>query len=87
MSARTMAGLWHTTRKASSRKQSLTHRPTPMTVESGKETPGRRPDAGGNIFVATGNGAFDAGKGGRDYGDSLLKLNGETLKLSGLLRT
>jgi hypothetical protein len=31
---------------------------------------------------ATGNGRFDAGKGGRDYGDSLLKLDGASLKLS-----
>ena len=26
-------------------------------------------DKAGNIFLATGNGRFDAGKGGRDYGD------------------
>ncbi|HEY6391171.1 MAG TPA: hypothetical protein VIX89_07835 [Bryobacteraceae bacterium] len=33
-------------------------------------------DAEGNVFVATGNGKFDAGTaGGRDYGDSVLKLN------------
>jgi hypothetical protein len=38
-------------------------------------------DAAGNVFLATGNGAFDAGKGGRDFGDSLLKLDGESLKL------
>lgn len=32
-------------------------------------------DANGNVFVATGNGSFDAGsKGGRDYGDTVLKL-------------
>jgi hypothetical protein len=32
-------------------------------------------DASGNIYVATGNGKFDAAdSGGRDYGDSLLKL-------------
>jgi hypothetical protein len=31
-------------------------------------------DANGNIYVATGNGTFDAASGGRDYGDSLLKL-------------
>lgn len=31
-------------------------------------------DPAGNIFVATGNGRFDAVSGGRDYGDSLLKL-------------
>jgi hypothetical protein len=38
-------------------------------------------DASGNLFLATGNGRFDAAKGGRDYGDSLLKLNGQSLKL------
>jgi hypothetical protein len=31
-------------------------------------------DASGNIFIATGNGAFDADTGGTDYGDSFLKL-------------
>src|SRR5215472_15041573 len=31
-------------------------------------------DADGNVYVATGNGTFDAASGGRDYGDSLLKL-------------
>jgi hypothetical protein len=39
-------------------------------------------DRAGNIFVATGNGVFDASKRGRDYGDSLLKLDGASLKLS-----
>ncbi len=39
-------------------------------------------DASGNLFLATGNGRFDAAKGGRDYGDSLLKLNGRSLKLA-----
>jgi len=32
-------------------------------------------DAGGNVFAATGNGTFDAApRGGRDYGDSVLRL-------------
>jgi len=31
-------------------------------------------DADGSVYVATGNGTFDAASGGRDYGDSLLKL-------------
>jgi hypothetical protein len=31
-------------------------------------------DASGNVFLATGNGAFDAAAGGRDYGDSVLRL-------------
>lgn len=39
-------------------------------------------DEAGHVFLATGNGAFDAGRGGRDYGDSLLKLDGESLRLS-----
>ncbi len=36
-------------------------------------------DAEGNIYVPTGNGTFDAGSGGRDYGDTVLKLDGSTL--------
>jgi hypothetical protein len=32
-------------------------------------------DNDGNVYAATGNGRFDAAKGGRDYGDSLLKLS------------
>jgi hypothetical protein len=31
-------------------------------------------DSGGNIYVPTGNGTFDASSAGRDYGDSVLKL-------------
>jgi len=41
-------------------------------------------DAAGNVFVATGNGAFDAASAsGRDYGDSVLRLvlNGGTLSV------
>ena len=39
-------------------------------------------DEGGNLFLATGNGRFDAARGGRDYGDSLLQLAGQSLKLT-----
>jgi len=38
-------------------------------------------DADGNLYVPTGNGTFDAGNGGRDYGDSVLKLDGSTLAI------
>jgi hypothetical protein len=31
-------------------------------------------DSAGNVFVPTGNGAFDASSGGHDYGDSVVKL-------------
>jgi hypothetical protein len=32
-------------------------------------------DANHNIYLATGNGGFNANKGGRDYGDSVIKLS------------
>jgi hypothetical protein len=35
---------------------------------------GAAADGRGNVFVVTGNGTFDAAEGGRDYGDSVLKL-------------
>jgi hypothetical protein len=38
-------------------------------------------DVDGNVFVATGNGSFDAASGGRDYGDSVLKLAGSDLSV------
>lgn len=34
-------------------------------------------DASGSVFFTTGNGPFDADTGGRDFGDSLLKLNAD----------
>lgn len=39
-------------------------------------------DVDGHVFVTTGNGQFDAAGGGRDYGDSVLKL---TLGTGGLM--
>lgn len=38
-------------------------------------------DAEGSIYVPTGNGTFDAASGGRDYGDSVLKLDGSSLAI------
>ena len=38
-------------------------------------------DSEGNLYVPTGNGTFDATSGGRDYGDSVLKLNGSSLAI------
>ena len=38
-------------------------------------------DEEGNVYVATGNGKFTAAANGRDYGDSLLKLDGHTLSV------
>ena len=39
-------------------------------------------DAQGNVFLVTGNGDFDAKSGGRDYGDSVVKLTTSTSSLS-----
>jgi hypothetical protein len=39
-------------------------------------------DKDGDIYVATGNGRFDAARGGRDYGDTLLKLHSESSGLA-----
>ena len=35
----------------------------------------------GNIFMATGNGDFDANKGGHDWGDTVLELNADATRL------
>ena len=39
-------------------------------------------DASGNVYVPTGNGTFDASSGGRDYGDSVLRLGLEGSSLT-----
>lgn len=39
-------------------------------------------DSDGDVYAATGNGRFDASKGGRDYGDTLLKLKGSDLAVA-----
>ncbi len=50
---------------------------SPVEGESGvwQSDMGPAADEDGNIYVATGNGGFTVAKGGRDYGDSLLKLD------------
>ena len=65
-------------------KQQAVFNASPDADDSGiwEGDTGPAADKAGNVFLATGNGRFDAANGGRDYGDSLLKLNGESLKLS-----
>jgi hypothetical protein len=50
---------------------------SPEAEESGiwQGDTGPAADKDGNVFLATGNGKFDVDSGGRDYGDSVLKLS------------
>jgi len=41
------------------------------------------PSMGGRVYVATGNGNFDANKGGHDYGDSVVSLSSDLSDLLG----
>ena len=60
--------------------QTLTQRafwsPTPSGTNGGIWQSGQAPaaDADGNIYLMTGNGTFDANTGGRNYGNSFVKL-------------
>lgn len=62
---------------AASLKRKVVFNASPDADDSGiwASDTGPSADKDGNIFVATGNGQFDAAKGGRDYGDTLLKLH------------
>ncbi len=75
---------WLMAYDAQSLKQKAVFNTSPDADDSGiwASNTGPAADKNGSIFVATGNGHFDAAKGGRDYGDTLLKLNfdGRTIK-------
>lgn len=63
-------------------KQTGVFNAAPAAGESGiwQSDTGIAADAAGNVYAVTGNGEFTAASGGRDYGDSVLKLgmqNGE----------
>jgi hypothetical protein len=65
-------------------KQKAVFNASPDADDSGfwASDTGPAADDEGNLFLATGNGRFDAAKGGRDFGDSLLQLDGQSLKLT-----
>jgi hypothetical protein len=75
---------WVMAYDARSLKQKAVFNASPDADNSGiwEGDTGPAADKDGNIFVATGNGRFDAAKGGRDYGDTLLKLDGKSLRIS-----
>jgi len=74
---------WAMAYDAHSLKQKAIFNASPDADDSGfwASDTGPAADSQGNVIVATGNGHFDVAAGGRDYGDSLLKLNGQTLKV------
>ena len=65
-------------------KQAGVFNASPDGTESGiwASDTGPAADGAGNVYLATGNGRFDAASGGRDYGDSVLKLRLEGNNLS-----
>lgn len=73
---------WVMAYDASTLRQSAVWNTSPNDRQSGiwQSDMGPAADDTGAVYVATGNGKFDAASGGHDYGDSLLKL---TLKGNG----
>jgi hypothetical protein len=73
---------WMMAYDAQSLKQKAVFNASPDADDSGiwASDTGPAADKAGNVYVATGNGQFDAVNGGRDFGDSLLKLEGSNLK-------
>lgn len=61
-------------------KQTGSFNASPDASESGiwQSDAGAAADDAGNVFVVTGNGKFDASFGGRDYGNSVIKLRLES---------
>jgi hypothetical protein len=63
--------------RASDLKQVLAYADTPDGSQGGiwQGGDGLATDANGNLYFVTGNGTFDVNMGGRDYGDSIMKLS------------
>jgi hypothetical protein len=74
---------WVMAYDAQSLKQRGVFNASPNADDSGiwASDTGIAADKDGNVFAATGNGQFDAAKGGSDYGDTLLKLTARDLRV------
>jgi hypothetical protein len=74
---------WAMAYDAQTLKQKAVFNTSPDADEGGfwASDTGPAADSQGTVIVAVGNGHFDVAGGGRDYGDSLLKLNGKTLNV------
>jgi hypothetical protein len=75
---------WVFAYKARGLKRAAIFNDTPDGSQGGIWQGGNGPasDSSGAVFVASGNGTFDADQGGRDLGDSVLKLTRTRSKLS-----
>lgn len=74
---------WVMAYDAQTLKQKAVMNVTPDGSEGGiwASDTGLGADPDGNVYVATGNGTFDAASGGRDYGDSVLKIGLDGLSM------
>jgi Bacterial Ig-like domain (group 2) len=74
---------WLLAYDATTLKQTAAYNDSPNGAAGGIWESGCGPsvDADGNIYLATGNGTFDASTGGLDYGDSILKLDPASLRV------
>ncbi|HEX3472719.1 MAG TPA: pyrrolo-quinoline quinone [Silvibacterium sp.] len=74
---------WVMAYDAQSLKQRAVYNDSPDADDGGiwESDTGIAADKDGNIYATTGNGGFDAARGGRDYGDTLLKLSGRDLRV------
>ncbi len=75
---------WVMAYDAQTLKQKATFNDSPDADDGGiwASDTGIASDKDGNVYVATGNGRFDAANGGRDYGDTLIRLNGQSLSIA-----
>jgi hypothetical protein len=75
---------WVISYDAATLAQKAVYCDTPDGNEGGIWMGGSAPsvDTSGNIYLVTGNGDFSAASGGRNYGDSVLRLNPDTLALA-----
>ena len=74
---------WILVYDATTLQQKTVFNSSPTSSEGGIWQGGQGPvvDGSGNVYVATGNGAFTANTGGSAYGDSILKLDGSSLSV------
>jgi hypothetical protein len=74
---------WLLAYDAKTLKQTAVYNDTPNGRLGGIWESGCGPtvDANGNLYIATGNGTFDASAGGPDYGESVVKLDRASLKV------